>query len=158
MRPGRELDVRIAKEVFGHNVWAQNKELFENAEKGDRPLRKYSKEIEWAMEVAKKMKVALLPVAGGDWFAFVGPENSAGWESPQAMLQFLEAGNFNDCGAAVGTDAAKLICEAALKAVEKREALAAVATGTTESDQSTEASETPHHPDLVVVPPANEVH
>jgi hypothetical protein len=155
MRPGRELDVRIAKEVFGHNVWAQNKELFENAEKGDRPLRKYSKDIEWAMEVAKKMKVALLPVAGGDWFAFVGPEKSAGWESPQAMLQFLEAGNFNDCGAAVGTDAAKLICEAALKAVEKRQAVQALASQT-ETPEAADESE--QHASLSVVPNPSEVH
>lgn len=125
MRPGREIDARIAQEVFGHKVWAQNKQLFENAAKGDRPLRNYSKEMEWAFEVAKEMRVALLPVAGGQWFAFVGPQESAeiangGWESPQAMLQFLEKGNFNECGAAVGENLPALICEAALKAVEKR--------------------------------------
>jgi hypothetical protein len=121
MRPGREIDARIAKEVFGYKVWAHNKQLFENAPKGDRPLRNYSKEVEWAFEVAKEMKVALLPVAVGQWFAFVGPQEKLnGWESPQDMLQFLEAGNFNDCGAAVGENLPAVICEAALKAAEKR--------------------------------------
>lgn len=136
MRPGREIDTRIAKEIFGHKVWAQNKVLFENAEKGDRPLRNYSKEIEWAMDVARKMKVALLPVAGGQWFAFVGPESQGGWESPQAMLQFLEAGNFNDCGAAVGDNPAALICEAALKAAEKRAQAHAMTASDTEGTHS----------------------
>jgi len=150
MRPGREIDTRIAREVFGHRVWAQNKVLFENAEKGDRPLRNYSKEIEWAMDVARKMKVALLPVAGGQWFAFVGPDAMGGWESPQAMLQFLEAGNFNDCGAAVGDNPAALICEAALKATEKRQQAQALATAA--SEDSAAAGSAPHSPaDLSVV-------
>lgn len=138
MRPGREIDARIAKEVFGYNVWAQNKQLFENAEKGDRPLRNYSKEVEWAMEVAKKMKIALLPVSGGQWFAFIGPDTADGWESPQAMLKFLEAGNFNECGAAVGENPAAIICEAALKATEKR--------------RQAQSEVQPVHADLHVVP------
>lgn len=53
MRPGREIDARVAQEVFGHKVWAQNKTLFESAEKRERPLRKYSTEMEWAWEVAE---------------------------------------------------------------------------------------------------------
>lgn len=120
MRPGREIDTRIAKEVFGHNVWAQGKQLFENAALGDRPLRKYSKEIEWALEVAKHMRIALLPIEGGEWFAFVGPAEKDGWESPTAMLEFLGKGEFNDCGASVNEDLPLAICEAALKAAEKR--------------------------------------
>ncbi len=122
MRPGREIDARIAKEVFGYNVWAQAKVLFENAEKGDRPLRNYSKELEWAWEVAEKMKITLIPVEGGQWFAFTGPTDRNGWESPQAVLKFLEAGNYNECGAAVGEKPAAVICEAALRAAEKRRA------------------------------------
>ncbi|MEK7357642.1 MAG: hypothetical protein AAB250_14420 [Bdellovibrionota bacterium] len=120
MRPGREIDARIAKEVFGFKVWPQGKILFENAPLGDRPLRKYSKEMEWAMEVAKHMHVALLPIAGGEWFAFVGPVDKPGWESPTAMLEFLGTGQFNDCGASVNAEPAVAICEAALKAAEKR--------------------------------------
>lgn len=120
MRPGREVDARIAKEVFGHRVWAQAKVLFENAEKGDRPLRNYSKEIEWAWEVAEKMKITLIPVEGGEWFAFTGPIENNGWESPTAVLQYLETGTFDGCGASVGPNPAVAICEAALKAVEKR--------------------------------------
>jgi hypothetical protein len=154
MRPGREIDVRIAKEVFGHNVWAQNKNLFENAEKGDRPLRNYSKEVEWAMEVAKKMNVALLPVAGGQWFAFIGPEDRQGWDSPQAMLEFLAKGEFNDCGASVGENLPGVICEAALKAAEKRRQVSAIAAGD-ETTQSEEVGESPsqeaHHAELSIV-------
>lgn len=119
MRPGREIDTRIAQEVFGHKVWAQNKILLESAEKGERPLRRYSKEMEWAWEVAEKMKVALIPVVEGQWFAFVAPDDG-GWESPQAMLGFLENGDFAKCGAALGTEIPLVICQAALKAAEKR--------------------------------------
>jgi hypothetical protein len=120
VRPGREIDTRIAREVFGHRVWAEKKTLFESAEKGDRPLRNYSRDIEWAIAVAEKMKMTLIPIVGGDWFAFVGPMVNQGWESPQAVLKFLEAGQFQDCGASVGNDLAFVICEAALRATEKR--------------------------------------
>ncbi len=133
----REIDTRIAKEVFGHNVWAQGKILFENAALGDRPLRKYSKEVEWALEVAKHMKIALLPVEGGGWFAFVGPKGKEGWESPTAMLEFLGSGQFDDCGASVQEDLPLAICEAALKAAEKRRVVEAEAQATQQS-QATE--------------------
>ena len=129
MRPGRELDTRIAKEVFGHKVWAHAKVLYENAEKGDRPLRNYSKEIEYAFEVANKMKITLIPVEAEEnssqWFAFTGPIEKTGWESPQAVFVFLEAGNYDNCGAAVGENPAYVICEAALRAVDKRAMIAA---------------------------------
>ena len=104
MRPGREVDARIAKEVFGYEVWAKAKILYENAEQGDRPLRNYSKEMEWAQEVMEKMKMTVIPIQGSEWFVFVGPEDRSGWESPQAVFQFLEAKNFSGCGAASGTD------------------------------------------------------
>lgn len=108
MKPGREIDVRIAKEVFGYEVT------------GERPIPKYSSDISAAWEVAEKTKVTLLPIVGGQWFAFVGPVDKVGWESPQALLQFLESGNFNECGAAIGEEPALIICEAALNAIEKR--------------------------------------
>ena len=120
MRPGREMDARIAKEVFGYRVWAQGKILFENAPLGDRPLRAYSKEMQWAHEVLEKMRITLIPIQGGQWFAFSGPAAQEGWESPQALLQFLEAAQFDGCGAATGDKLPLLICEAALRAIEKR--------------------------------------
>jgi hypothetical protein len=120
MRPGREIDARIAKEIFGHKVWAQAKVLYESAPKGDRPLRNYSKEMEWAWEVVEKMKVTLIPIEGGQWFAFVGPREKIGWESPDAVLKFLEAKQFEDCGAAIGENVPLLICQASLIANEKR--------------------------------------
>lgn len=126
MRPGREMDARVAKEVFGYNVWAQAKVLYENAPKGDRPLRNYTKEMEWAWEVAEHMKITLIPIEGGNWFAFAGPKSKDGWESPTALLEFLASGDFNECGAAVGTDAPQVICEAALRAAEKRRANEAI--------------------------------
>lgn len=122
MRPGREMDTEIAKLVFGHRVWAQSKVLYENAEKGDRPLRNYSREIEWAFEVVKKTKMTLIPIEGGQWFAFVGPQAQEGWESPERVLEFLKAGHFEGCGAAVGDNIPIVICEAALRAMEKRNA------------------------------------
>ena len=122
MRPGREIDTEIATRVFGHRVWAQNKILFESAEKGDRPLRNYSKEIEWATEVVKALKMTLMPTENEQWFAFVGPEGKNGWASPTEVLEFLGQGSFNGCGASVNTSLTLAICEAALKACEKRQA------------------------------------
>lgn len=118
MRPGRELDARIAQEIFGYEVWAKNKVLHERAAQGERPLRFYSRDIEFAWQVAEKMRVSLIPVEGGQWFAFSGAQQE--WESPQAFLKYLEAGDFSDCGASVGVNAAQAICEAALKVMEKR--------------------------------------
>lgn len=120
MRPGREVDTQIAQEVFGHKVWARGKVLLENPEAGERPLRRYSKEMEWAWTVAEKMHVTLIPIIGGEWFAFIGPKDQAGWDSPQAVLQFLDSGKFAGCSAAVGTDAPWVICQAALNALAKR--------------------------------------
>lgn len=119
MRPGREMDTRIAKEIFGHEVWATNKTLHEKTALGKRPLRNYTKEIEWAWEVATQMKITLLPVEGNRWFAFSAP--GLGWESPQAFVEFLQKGDFKGCGASVGEDAAFVICEAALRALDKRQ-------------------------------------
>jgi hypothetical protein len=121
MRPGREIDARIAKEIFGYEVWAKNKVLHERAEKGERPLRNYSKEIEFAWEVATKMRVSLVPIEGGEWFAFIAPKD--GWKSPIDFLKYLEGGDFTDCGAFVDASAPMAICQAALKVMEKRQAL-----------------------------------
>jgi hypothetical protein len=129
MRPGRELDTRIAREIFHHEVWATNKTLHERTPEGKRLLKPYSKEMEWATEVARKMRVTLLPLADGQWFAFVANEN--GWESPQAFVDFLQEGDFSRCGASMSEDAPLAICEAALRAVEKRAAAELSADGST---------------------------
>lgn len=118
MRPGREIDTRIAREVFGNEVWATNKVVHERAGDVKRPLRNYTKEMEWAWEVADRMRITLVPVRTGEWFAFAAGEQ--GWESPQAFADFLKAGDFGGCGAALGKSAPLVICEAALRAVEKR--------------------------------------
>jgi len=76
--------------------------------------------MKWAQAVLEKLKMTVIPILGDQWFVFVGPEDRTGWESPQAVFQFLEAKDFAGCGAASGTDLPALICEAALKAVEKR--------------------------------------
>jgi hypothetical protein len=118
MRPGRELDTRIAREVFGNEVWATNKVVHERAGEVKRPLRNYTREMEWAWEVADKMRITLVPVRSGEWFAFSA--GAEGWESPQAFADFLKAGDFKGCGAALSESAPMAICEAALRAVEKR--------------------------------------
>lgn len=117
MRPGREIDTKIAQEIFGYQVYPKNKVLHESAPLGERPLRKYSKEIEWAFEVAKQARISLIPIEGGQWFAFAA--NNQGWKSPQELLQILESGDFSVCGAAVSEDPAEAICQAALVAAEK---------------------------------------
>jgi hypothetical protein len=124
MRPGREIDTQIATEIFGHKVWISDGIVMESSEAGERPLRCYSREMEWAWQVAEKMKISLLPVENGNWFAFAGPQDQDGWPSPNAMLETLESKRFDTCGAAVGPDAALAICEAALSAVTKRKARA----------------------------------
>ena len=122
MRPGRELNTRIANEVFGYNVFRHKGELTENHPLGLRPLRNYSNDIEWAWEVAKHMKVTLLPTVDQQWFAFVGSADKQGWASPQEALQFLEAGDFKGAGAAVNENPCLAICMASLRALEKRQA------------------------------------
>jgi hypothetical protein len=117
MRPGREMDTRIAREVFGHEVWATNKTLHEKTPDGKRPLRNYTKEIEWAWEVAQQMRISIMPVNEDQWFAFVA--GNTGWKSPQEFAEFLQAGNFKGCGAAVGESIPTVICEAALRALDK---------------------------------------
>lgn len=118
MRPGREMDIRIAREVFGHEVWATNKTLHEKTPEGKRPLRNYTKEVEWAWEVAQAMRVTLIPVEGGRWFAFTA--RNEGWASPEDFAEFLRKGDFSGCGAALGDKIAAVICESALRALDKR--------------------------------------
>lgn len=48
MRPGRELNIQIANDVFGYKVWKHKGVWTENAITGDRPLRNYSNDIQWA--------------------------------------------------------------------------------------------------------------
>lgn len=135
MTASREVDARVAKEVFGYEVMAKAEQLYENTPQGLRPLPDYSKQMGWAQEVMEKMKMTVIPILGNEWFVFVGPEDRTGWESPVAVLQFLEAGNFAGCGAASGTDLPALICEAALKAVDKRASEKSAAAESTLSDQ-----------------------
>lgn len=69
------------------------------------------------------------------------------------MLRFLEAGHFNDCGAAVGESAAAVICEAALKAAEKRQHVQAIQNNASEG--GLDATNEAHHTELSMVPPAD---
>ncbi len=117
MRPGRELDTFIAKEVLGHTVKVKQRELWEVTALGERPLRKFSREITAAWEIVEKMGVTVIPVEDGNWFAFVGTGQR--WKSPAQFLEFLQKGEFLNSGAAVGKNAAETICFAAVKAIEK---------------------------------------
>lgn len=125
MRPGRELDITIAKFVFGHEVKTTKKLIVEKAASGDRPLRYYSRDMQFAWEVADKMNISLIPVENGEWFAMVGAENR--WSGPADFIKYLQAGNFVDAGAAVGQDAALTICLAAVKALQHRQKVMAPA-------------------------------
>ncbi len=118
MRPGRETDCAIAQNVFGYRVYVKRRVLYEETANGERPLRPYSKEIEWAWEVASKMGISLIPIENGAWFALVG--NREGWKSPAAFIEYLQTGEFAKAGAAVGDDAPRIICAAALTAIESR--------------------------------------
>lgn len=117
MRPGRELDTFIAKEVLGHPVKVKQRDLWEVTPLGERPLRKFSRDITAAWEVVEKMGVTIMPVEDNQWFAFVGTGQR--WKSPAEFMEFLQGGKFVNSGAAIGTNAAETICFAAMKAVEK---------------------------------------
>lgn len=119
-KPSRELNSLVSTEVFGYRVFRTKGELYESHPLGDRPLRNYSKEIQWAWEVAEKMNASLISTVDNLWFALIGPEEIKGWHSPKAALEFLEAGQFDGAGAAVSENPALAICLAAVKACEKR--------------------------------------
>jgi hypothetical protein len=120
MRPGRELDTFIAKQVIGHNVKVKQKELWEETPEGERPLRKYSRDMSAAWEVMEKMNITLIPVEGQKWFAMVGKDER--FKGPAEFLQYLQSGNFINSGAAVGENIPETICLAAIKAIEVRKA------------------------------------
>ena len=118
MRPEREIDSRVAQEIFGHEVFAKDENFHESTEAGIRPLRNYSSDMGAAWLVAEKMRISLIPIEGGSWFAFVGGEN--GWANPESFLEYLRSGDFSQCGASVGPNPAQAICEAALVANQKQ--------------------------------------
>lgn len=135
MRPGRELDSFISKEVLGYEIKVKQKQLWEAHPMGDRPLRRYSRDMNDAMEVVEKINVTLIPVDEGNWFAFAGGEER--WKSPAAFLKFLAEGDFLKQGAAVSKDPAEAVCLAAMKAIEKRRAIESGLSGSDESEPQT---------------------
>lgn len=117
----REINMKIATDVFGHEVFKEKGILTERRPIGDRPLRNYCTDMEWAWEVADKMKMTIIPTNDNQWFAFVGStDKQEGWSSPTEALEFLHSGEFSEAGAALNDKATMAICLAALKAVEKR--------------------------------------
>jgi|GEM_PF-3355989 len=122
MRPGRELDCSVAQEILGHEVYVKNRVLFERTPQGERPLRNYTKEIQWAWEIAERANISLIPIENGAWFALAGTE--FGWRSPAEFVAYLQTGDFLTSGAAVGANPALMICVAAMKAVESKRASA----------------------------------
>jgi hypothetical protein len=120
MRPGREIDTKIAKEVFGYEVWATKKVLYERTPLGKRPLRKYSSQMESAWEVVEKVKITLLPTQGNLWLALAAGGKC--WENPAEFVEYLQAGDFKKCGAAESENPAFAICQAALTAIQKQKA------------------------------------
>lgn len=118
MRPGRELDCEIAQKVFGRKVFVKKHVLYEQTPEGDRPLRRYSKEMSDAWEVAEQMHMSLLPIENGEWFALVG--EGKGWQSPADFMVYLQSGKFVNAGAAVAKEAPLAVCLAAMRALEAR--------------------------------------
>lgn len=143
MQMGREIDTRVATEIFGYEVFFENKELYETTENGPRPLAHYSGKMEFAWLVAEKMRVSLIPIEGGQWFAFFSKHE--GWDSPEAFLTFLKQGDFSKCGASVGENAAQVICEAALVAKQKQlDVIASLGSKPTEKPEKPDTSSTIH--------------
>lgn len=142
MQPGREIDARVAKEIFDHQVFEQDGVLHENMGSNVQPLRHYSSEMQWAWLVAEKMRVSIIPIEGGYWFAFFS--QLEGWGSPESFLDFLNTGDFSKCGAAVSENAALAICEAALIANHKQKGLISVTTVPEIKPNNSESSSTLH--------------
>lgn len=122
MNKSRELDRLMAKEVLGHETYHEkNGALRERLPSGQsRPLRAFSSDIAAAWEIVEKLGITLLPVDQG-WFALVGQKK--GWTSPAEFITYLQTADFTKSGAAVGEEAPMTICLAAMKAVERRDAL-----------------------------------
>ena len=119
LKIGRELDILIARDILGHQVEKNKKFGFvEITPIGTRPMKKYSKDIEAAWEVALHLGVTLLPIQDGTWFALVGPE--VGWESPAQFYEYMQKAEFVKAGAAVAETAPLAICLAAYRANQSR--------------------------------------
>ena len=116
MRPGRELDTLIARNVFNHDVIIKRKIPTEVTPAGERPLREYCKEMGAAFDVLKALNISLIPIEGNQWFALAGKRD--GFTSPADFLKYLSAGDFQSAGAAVAESAPQAICLAALNALE----------------------------------------
>ncbi len=121
MRPGRELDCSVAQEILGHDVYVKARVLYERTPTGERPLRNYTKEMQWAWEIAERANISLIPIENGSWFALAGTE--FGWKSPAEFIAYLQTGEFLNAGAAVGPNPALMVCVAAMKAVEAKKNL-----------------------------------
>lgn len=122
MRPGRELDSFIAKEVIGSKLKIKMKAIWEETPEGERPLRKYSRDMTSALEVMEKMNITLIPVEEGQWFAMAGRPQR--WKNPAEFMAYLQTGKFVEDGAAIGTNVPETICLAAHKAVLARQYIA----------------------------------
>lgn len=116
MRPGREIDTLIAKNLFQHDVVIKRKIPTEVTPAGERPLREYSKEMGAAHEVMKALNISLIPIEGQQWFALAGKKQ--GFTSPADFLRYLSEGNFQDAGAGLANTAPEAICLAALNALQ----------------------------------------
>lgn len=119
MRPGREIDCKLAESVFGYRVHVKKGILFEETPNGDRPLRRYTKEMDAAWEVADKLRIAVIPVEGGQWFALVN--GGEGWKSPADFIAYLQTGSFANAGAAVAESPSQAVCLAALSSLQSLE-------------------------------------
>ncbi len=119
----KELDILISQYALEHTVIRLKKGGYrEKTRQGTiRPLRAYSADISAAWEVVQRMKMMVIPVADGQWFSLVGPDN--GWADPAEMLGYLQRADFTGGGAAVSQSAPLSICLAALKALQKRKNL-----------------------------------
>ncbi|MEK6555736.1 MAG: hypothetical protein AABZ31_10875 [Bdellovibrionota bacterium] len=117
MRPGRELDCFVAENVLKHPIKVKQRQLWEITELGERPLKKYTRDMAAAWEIAEKMGITVIPVQPNTWFAFVG--KGGRWENPAEFIAFLQKGDFLQSGAAVGEDPAETICQAAFHAIQK---------------------------------------
>src|ERR1700744_3182206 len=114
MNQRQELDAKIARRVFGHEV-SEDKDgnLDERGSDGQlHRLSAYSSDIAAAWRVVDKVGVTLIPIEDKGWFALVTEQRD--WPSPSDFIQYLQRSDYTHAGAAIAATPALAICLAAL--------------------------------------------
>ena len=116
LKAGPDLDVLIARDVMGY-IFCEKHQAWTLPNRGidfKCPPFSSSDYMEWAWQVAEKMRIAVIPIADGRWWAVV----DSGFQAKAGDFTWYER-EFNSGEACVSESAAHAICLAALKKLEQ---------------------------------------